>query len=170
MQQQSDQQSAYAPVAVQEWMNRLELRVGKPGPDQGGHSVVPCVQEPFQISHASGQLRVGRRNVAGVPRSTTPNPVLRPTELARHLGASAPPGQKFAVNLAEQPVAQGKPLVHEFQAVVQGGNIVRDLYDIVERNPRSCVQLKHQEVRDRRLRSLDPRREHGFLANVAVYQ
>lgn len=47
--QEGDEQAAHPAVAVEEWMDRLELDVGQPGADQGGQLGTRLVQEALQV-------------------------------------------------------------------------------------------------------------------------
>ena len=62
------------------------------------------------------------------------------------------------------------PLPQALKAMLEGGDVVRDLDDIVEGDPGGFVRLEEQEVRQGRLRALDPGREHGLLAHVRVQE
>ena len=52
--------------------------------------------------------------------------------------------------------------------MIERGDVVRDLHDVVERNAGRFVQLEEQEVRERRLGPLDLRGQHRLLADVGV--
>jgi hypothetical protein len=39
--------------------------------------------------------------------------------------------------------------------MIQGGNVVRDLLYIIQRDPGDLIEFEEQEVRERRLRPLD---------------
>ena len=52
--------------------------------------------------------------------------------------------------------------------MVERGDVVRDLDDVVERDAGRLLDLEEQQVGERGLRALDLRREHGFLADVGV--
>ena len=55
--QQRDEESTGAAVAIEEGVDGLELRVGEAGADEGGHVVV--VEKEFERTHASEDL-IGR--------------------------------------------------------------------------------------------------------------
>ena len=49
--EEGDQQASDASVAVEEWVNRFELDVREPGPQEGGQAVILGVEEAFELSH-----------------------------------------------------------------------------------------------------------------------
>ena len=87
-QHQGDQQAPHPAIAVQEWVDGLELRVREARPQEHRQPGILLVEESFQIGHAVGN-RVGRRRDesrrSGPP---APDPVLRAPELARRLVAA----------------------------------------------------------------------------------
>ena len=87
--QERDQEPPDPPVSVEEWMDRLELNVCKTGANQVWHRWV-TVEEALEVAHALGDAVVRWRNECGVSWTRPSNPVLRPPELARLLGASPP--------------------------------------------------------------------------------
>jgi hypothetical protein len=82
--------------------------------------------------------------------------------------AASPFCQKNSVYLPDEPKGEGKAASHPFKTMVQGGHIVRNLLDIVQRNARDLGILVEQKVGERRLRSLNLRGKHCFLANIRV--
>ena len=90
-QEQSDQETAHPAVAVQEWMDRLELRVRQRRVDQ--RQQVHVMQKLLPIAETLHQLRGRRRHVGGVIRyaSRRTGPVLAAPELARRDRVAASP-------------------------------------------------------------------------------
>jgi hypothetical protein len=72
------------------------------------------------------------------------------------------------MDLTDQPVRKRKAFAKPRQPVIEGPDAVRHFDDVIQRNARSLVQLEEKKVRERRLRSLDLRREHCLLANIAI--
>ncbi|MDO9509640.1 MAG: hypothetical protein Q7I97_09955 [Thermovirgaceae bacterium] len=50
------------------------------------------------------------------------------------------------MHLANEPVGKGKSLLHTLQAVLQRGNMVGNLYNIVKRDTAWFFQFEKQEV------------------------
>ena len=73
--------------------------------------------------------------------------VSRSAEFPRFLLAATAPSQQDLVNLPNEPVAQGKPLLQPSDAVFQGAHVIRDFNDVIYRHARQLVQLEQQQVR-----------------------
>ena len=168
VQQQRHEQASQTAVAVQEGMDGLELHVRQPRPDEDGEPVVSGVQEALERRHAVGHGGVGRRHEDGVAGPGPADPVLRAAEFAGGLGAAASRRQQDGVHLADQAVRQREALAQAPQAVLEGGDVVRDFDDVIQRNAGCLRGLEEQQVRQRRLHAFDLRGEHGFLAHVDV--
>jgi len=69
------QQAAYAPIAIQKWVDRLELDVEKPGLDNRRQPRFFLMHEPLQGIEARIELRRRRRNEERVPGASAPDPV-----------------------------------------------------------------------------------------------
>jgi hypothetical protein len=52
--------------------------------------------------------------------------------------------------------------------MVERGNVVRDLCDVVPGDAGCLRELEQEQLGERRLSPLDLRGEHGFLADIAV--
>jgi hypothetical protein len=72
------------------------------------------------------------------------------------------------MDLADETIREREALSKAFQPVFEGRDVVRDLDDVIERDPRRFVQLEEEKVGERRLRPFDLRGEHGLFADVGV--
>src|SRR5262249_34168025 len=73
------------------------------------------------------------------------------------------------VYLAQQTVAERQPTrLDRFDPVIHGGDVVDGFFDVFHRSSRCNLVLEEQQVRKRRHRSLDLRRENRLLANEGV--
>jgi hypothetical protein len=99
---ESDEQSSKAAVAVQEWMDRLELYVHESCSDQYRKVRSLFVEKEFEFTDAVKNKFRGRRYKRGVSRPTAADPVLVMPELSWLLSAAAPIGQKYLVNLTDE--------------------------------------------------------------------
>src|SRR6202022_3846459 len=73
---ESDQQAADAAVAVEEWVDGLELDMGQGRLDQRGGSAGLVVQEFLEIADARLHLLRGGRHEEGIAGARPPGPVL----------------------------------------------------------------------------------------------
>src|SRR5690606_14596480 len=104
-----NEQTSRSTIAIEEWMNRLELHMCKCRVEQCTRRIV-AVQELFQSRQTGFDLVGGRRHELRVARPSAAAPVLAATEIARLLRRPAPARQQFTVHFANQPVGQRKPL------------------------------------------------------------
>ncbi len=126
------------------------------------------MDESFQLAHAVGHIFGGRRNIGRVTGPAAADPVLAFSELPRPCMAAAPLRQKNLVDFPNETKGERKATPHALQPVIESCHVIGDLLHVVQRNTwRLCVLIK-QQVGERRLRSLDLRREYGLLANVGV--
>jgi len=72
------------------------------------------------------------------------------------------------VGLPDQAIGQREPFVQAREAVVERGDVVGHLDDVVQRHARRFVELEQEQVGERGLRALDLRRQHRLLAHVGV--
>ncbi len=167
---QRDEQPADATVAVEERVDGLELHVRESRTHKDRQAIAVRVEEALQVGHAVLDRRVRRRDETGVPGPRAADPVLRAPELARGAAAPAAPRQQHAVDLAYQPVGEREPRSQSGKPVVESGDVVGDLRDVADGRAGQFLQLEEQEVRQRRLRPLDLRGQHRFLADVRVQE
>ena len=71
------------------------------------------------------------------------------------------------MHLADQAQRQ-RQAVESLQAVEQRIDIVGDLAHVVDRRFGHVIDFEAEEIGQRRLRPLDLRREHGFLAHIHI--
>jgi len=108
-QQEHDEQAPHAPVAVEEGVNGLELRMGEPDLEQKRQAVIG-VQEPFERGKRIGDF-LGRRwheNRLVHRASDRPDPVLRGAKGARRRTLTANALHHPFVDLADQAHRDGK--------------------------------------------------------------
>ena len=149
-------------------MDRLELHVREPGAHQDRQPVIVGMQETLERRHAIGHGGVWRRDESGVAGAGAADPVLRAAELAGVLAAAPSARKQDGVDLTNEAVRERKAFPQSGEPMFQSRDVVRDLDDVVERHARRLVELEEEQVRERRLRALDLRREHGLLADVGV--
>jgi hypothetical protein len=113
------------------------------------------------------QLARRCRHEDGVPRPGAADPVLRRPELARVLGGTPTAGQQAGVHLANEP-KRHRDIAQALEAVHHRIDVARHLADIVDRFALDGRVFEAKQVRQRRLRALDLRRQHGLLADVHV--
>ena len=75
-----------------------------------------------------------RRHEQGVARTGAPDPVLRAPELARLFRGTAPGSQDDLVHLADQTQRKWEAVADARDAMLDRGNVVGHLGDIVEFN------------------------------------
>ena len=80
--EQRDQEPADAAVAIEERMDRLELRMGETNPNQGRQTAI-VMQPPLQRREGVGDGFGRRWDKAGVAGPAAADPVLRPAEFTR---------------------------------------------------------------------------------------
>lgn len=110
-----------------------------------------------------------RRDVSRIARARAPNPVLGPSELSgRPLSAPHAPKQ-LLVDLTDQSQAKRKIIPQNpLEAVVHRADVVRRLADVLDRHAGRQIVLEEEEVRERRLRSLNLRRQDRFFTDVRI--
>lgn len=118
-QEERNQQPPDAAVAVEEGMNRLELRMREPDLDEQWQVILP-VQKRLEV--AEGPRHFVRRwgNEGGV---------LTATQLARCQMRSADALQQLSVDLADEARRDGK-VVESREAVVHRAHVVHNLGDV----------------------------------------
>jgi len=67
---------------------------------------------------------------------------------ARLLAAAPAAREEYAVDLADEAARQREALAQPGEPVVEGGDVVRDLDNVVERHPGCLVEIEEQEVRE----------------------
>jgi hypothetical protein len=72
------------------------------------------------------------------------------------------------VYLPNQAQGQGKALVEPLKSVVEGGDVVGHLYDIVHRDAGDLVVLVEKKVRERGLRTLNLGGQYRLFPDVEV--
>lgn len=167
---QHDQQAPEAAVAVEKRVNGLELHMRQRRLDERRRGLRLVVEEALERREAVLQ-RIGRRRhecrVAG-PRTAYPH--LRAPHLAGCLAASAGMREQDLVHFTQQAHAQRQPAFQPLQAALQRHHAAAHLARIGYRHAWLLFDLVQQQVRERRLRALDLRRQHRLLAHEAVEQ
>ena len=72
------------------------------------------------------------------------------------------------MRLAQEPARNREPFAQAGDAMLERGNVVGDLDDVIEWRARRIVQLEEHQVGQRGLRAFDLRREHGLAANIGI--
>jgi len=136
-------------------MNRFELgmRQGRFNERRGGLRI--ALNEAFKLCHAVCHTVGGRRNKHGISRAGASDPVLGPAELTGCLAFTSAAGKQDTMNFPNQSVGERKTLSQAFESMLQSGNIIRHLYDVIERRARRRFILVEQQVGERRLRPFD---------------
>src|ERR1700722_8376775 len=117
-------------VAVEKWVNGLELDVDQARSDEQRQIGPFVVQEKFEVIHAFGN-RVRRwGHEGGVAGASTADPVLAPAEFTGLLIAPPALREEDSVDLPNQPERQRKAAAHAVESVVQRGDVVRDFFDV----------------------------------------
>ena len=98
--QQGNQQPSDASVAIEEWMDCLELHMRKPNPNQRRELTI-FMQPLLQRSKRGGNLLGRWRNEASVARFATANPVLRSTDFSRTLVLATNAAHQDTVGIAQ---------------------------------------------------------------------
>src|SRR6266498_5290977 len=101
--QERHEQPSDAPVAVEERVDRLELRVGEPGVHERRERLI--VQELLEVAENVHELPRWRRHERRVSdrRGAGADPVLRPPELARIAMLATHALHELGVDLANEP-------------------------------------------------------------------
>ena len=126
------------------------------------------VQEQLEGAHAIEDEFRRWRNEGRGPRAGAADPVLALPELARLFAAAPALRKEDLVDLADQPKGERKTPAQAFEPMVQCRHVVRDFLNVVERHSGRFVAFKQKQVGQRRLSSLDLRRQHRLLAYVGI--
>src|SRR5262249_1369048 len=139
-QQQSEQQPAYATIAIPERMDRFELVVNQREPNQRRQSTAFLMKEFLKTIESFLHLRNRRRNVGGVlqPAASRSDEVLRTTEPS---GKAVPADflHQALMQLTNEPEAYRK-LLQTVQAVLERDNVVGYFENVFGR---SLVASRH---------------------------
>jgi hypothetical protein len=122
---EDDEEATEPTVAVQEWMDRLELVVdeGATYEDRQGRSFV---EESLEIGkHLCEQVR-WRWHEDGIGGTPPANPIWGSTELARGSLLTAHAAKQLTVHVSEEPIAQ-REIPHLLESTLQGADVVRNL-------------------------------------------
>ena len=169
MQQQRDEQPADAAVAVEERMDRLELDVGQPpARTSTGQPVGSSCRNRSSAAMQSATASGGGGTKSALPGRVPPIQFCERRNSPGSLSAPRPRESSSPCISRISRLESGKPLAQAREAVLQRGDVVRDLDDVVERHAGRLVDLEQQQIRERGLRAFDLRREHRFSADVGV--
>src|ERR1700682_847920 len=109
------------------------------------------VEKVFELPHALHHQMGRRRDERGIPRPRAANPVLTSAEFARLFVAASPVREEDSVNLANETQRKRESIAHALQSVIESGDIVRHLFDILDGDSRRLFVLKQEEVGKRGL-------------------
>jgi hypothetical protein len=171
LEQQGYEQASHATVAVQVWMNRLELHVKQPRSHDPRRCVF-AVDVPLERREQIGESMRRRGHVHGVARAAATDPVLTTAHFPRPLLTPTGTSQKSRVRRVEQPHREWwTPRICDLRARIgERVDIVADLFDVGRRASQLVVlsTLEAQEVDESGLGTLDLRGEHGLLPDERV--
>src|SRR4051794_26977003 len=148
------EQSSDSPVAVQERMDGLELRVGESAVNQRRQrlavvkKLLECVE---RIMHRGHRRRDESRIRQGAVRR--PDPVLRTPELARITVRTAYACHESRVNLPNESKRERK-LVQPAESCVERAHVVDNFFNIVGHG-RACIGFVLQDVFESALGALN---------------
>ena len=100
--QQRNQQTTQAAIAVQKRVNRFKLHMRQRRLDQHRHGLRAVVQKKLQLAHAVHHFFGRRRNKGRIAGARAANPVLAAPKFPRCLMAAPPARQQYAMNFAQQ--------------------------------------------------------------------
>jgi hypothetical protein len=123
MQQKRDQQPPDTTVSVQERVDRFELHVSQRSRYEHGILRARLVKGALERRHQLIDQRRRRRYEVRVPRPGPADPVLRSSELAGLLLASAPAGEQLFVHLANEAVREREAVAESSHPMLQRGDI-----------------------------------------------
>lgn len=162
---ESDEQAPDAAIAVEEWVDRLELRVGKSAEDEHGHGR-GAVEEKLELPHGVVHVRDGRRNERGLGEraSARTDPVLRSSEFARFEMTAAHAAHEPLVDLFEDAEGE-RELADAIQPVVHRRDVVDDFFYVLGMIGLR-IGLEPEDVFKRALGVLDLRAEDRLVAHI----
>jgi hypothetical protein len=149
-------------------MDRFELDVHQGGFDQDWSFFRNIMKNFLKLPHGFGDIFRTRRYIKSISGSCSLDPVLGTTEFAGVLVASPSFYNQYLVDLPNQAIGEREFFSESFQAMVHGGDIIRDLDDIIKRHTRGLFPFEQQEVGKWRLRPFDLRRKDRLLADKYV--
>src|SRR5215475_3530315 len=126
------------------------------------------MQKPFKPAHTVHNQRRWWRNEYCVSRPCATDPVLTPAKFAGLFVAASTSRQQDLVNFPDEPQRERKSFPQSLQTLVHRCDIVRDFLHILNRYPRGFLVLKEKEIRKRRLRAFDLRREYRLFADIGI--
>src|SRR5258708_39965049 len=96
-----------------------------------------------------------RRDECDIPRTRAADPVLTSAKFAGLFVAASPVREEDSVNLANETQRKRESVAHALQPVVEGGDIVRNLFDILSGDSGCFLVFKEEEVGKRGLCAFD---------------
>ena len=167
--QKRDQETPDSAVAVEERVDRLELRVRQTGVDERRERLL--VEKPLEVVQRHLHLRDRRRDESGLVQGRVlgPDPVLRAAELAREAVGATGPRKQLTMDLGDQAERE-RQVAQSSEPVVHRVDVPDDFLNVLgQASPRGRrLQLGGEEVLERALGPLDLRAEDGFAPDVHV--
>jgi hypothetical protein len=117
--QEGDQEPPKPSVSVQKRMNGLKLDMAQCSLEKQRSSQRLIMKELFQFTHASLHFFRWRRNEARITRTSSSDPVLRPSEFTGASGTTSSFGKEYPVNVPNQSQRKGVSTSQSFQPVIQ---------------------------------------------------
>jgi hypothetical protein len=140
------EQSTDTAIPIQEGMDALELDMG-----QGCRKkrIVPSVfrvDEALKVAHAILDEFGRRRDMERTGRARAAYPILTAPKIARGFVGTAARCQKYAVDLAYEPIGYRHAATQPLDPVIEGGHIAGHLRDVVQRHPCKRLLLEKEKI------------------------
>ncbi len=166
--EQRDQQPADTAVSVEERVDRLELYMCQPDPNQGG-KVAVFMPPLLQGSKRAWNLLGRRRDESLISGSAAANPVLQAADFTGQLVLAADAAHQNMAGVAQKADVQRQALriCKLSPAAGKGIRLVADFSD-TDWTIRPVRSLEGEDVAQRGLRPFDPRSYDRLLPNEVV--
>jgi hypothetical protein len=165
-QQISNEQPSDPAIAIKEWMDRLELGVGKSAMNER-RELLFLMKKSLEVIeclvHFGNRWRHERGATNGdVSRA---DPILRRAKVSRRFLCATDAPKQFGVdfpNQAEREWERGQPV----EPIVHGADVVDDFANIVRQVTEIRVELEGENILERALRSFNLRAIDCLPANI----
>ena len=133
--EEGDEETTDAAIAIEEGMDGLELGMGVGTVDESW-KIARGVEEIFQIAKGLGHFMDRRRDVGGIFESAVgrADPVLGAAEFAGVALAATRAGHEFLMDFADEAEGEWKVASADLgEAVIHGLDVVHDFFDVFGR-------------------------------------
>jgi len=142
----------------------LELGMGQPALNEQRKRIV--VKELLEVVQGRMHFMDRWRHKRCFRNRASADPILAGPELARRaVGPADPCLEQLAMDLADQPKAQGQRL-EPLETVVHGIDVVDNFPDVLRELPAGGVDFKLKNILQRALGALDLRTQDCFLTDI----